>query len=59
MCRSFGVMVCPVLFLCLLQYRWNILRNIRNAIDQNEGGLQKFSQGALFDPCCDQCLTGV
>jgi hypothetical protein len=28
-----------------LQYRWNILRNIRNAIDQNEGGMQKFSQG--------------
>ncbi len=28
-----------------LQYRWNILRNIRNAIDQNEGGLDKFSQG--------------
>lgn len=28
-----------------LQYRWNILRNIRNAIDQNEGGLEKFSQG--------------
>jgi hypothetical protein len=29
----------------VLQYRWNILRNIRNAIDQNEGGLEKFSQG--------------
>jgi hypothetical protein len=27
------------------QYRWNILRNIRNAIDQNEGGLENFSQG--------------
>lgn len=27
------------------RYRWNILRNIRNAIDQNEGGLEKFSQG--------------
>jgi 1,4-alpha-glucan branching enzyme len=27
------------------KYRWNILRNIRNAIDQNEGGLEKFSQG--------------
>lgn len=28
-----------------LQYRWNIFRNIRNAIDQNEGGFDKFSQG--------------
>ncbi|WIA23688.1 hypothetical protein OEZ85_000382 [Tetradesmus obliquus] len=27
------------------RYRWNILKNIRNAIDQNEGGMQKFSQG--------------
>jgi 1,4-alpha-glucan branching enzyme len=27
------------------KYRWGILRNIRNAIDQNEGGLEKFSRG--------------
>eukprot|EP00878_Enallax_costatus_P000275 GHUV01000346.1.p1 GENE.GHUV01000346.1~~GHUV01000346.1.p1 ORF type:complete len:864 (+),score=177.11 GHUV01000346.1:148-2739(+) len=30
------------------RYRWNILRNIRNAIDQNEGGLEKFSKGWLY-----------
>jgi 1,4-alpha-glucan branching enzyme len=29
------------------KYRWGILKNIRNAIDQNEGGLEKFSKGAL------------
>jgi hypothetical protein len=36
------------------QYRWNIFRNIRNAIDQNEGGLEKFTQGGF-----DRGLTGV
>lgn len=29
------------------QYRWNIFKNIRQAIDQNEGGLEKFTQGEL------------
>ncbi|KAK9835549.1 hypothetical protein WJX74_002755 [Apatococcus lobatus] len=27
------------------KYRWNTYKNIRNAIDQNEGGIEKFSQG--------------
>ena len=27
------------------QYRWNVYKGIRNAIEQNEGGLEKFSQG--------------
>lgn len=27
------------------RYRWNIFKNIRHAIDQNEGGMEKFSQG--------------
>lgn len=27
------------------QYRWNVFKNIRAAIDQNEGGFEKFSQG--------------
>jgi hypothetical protein len=33
-----------------LQYRWNIFKNIRQAIDQNEGGIDKFAQGMLH-PC--------
>lgn len=28
-----------------MQYRWNVYKGIRHAIDQNEGGLEKFSQG--------------
>lgn len=28
------------------QYRWNVFKNIRSAIDNNEGGFDKFSQGA-------------
>jgi hypothetical protein len=35
---------------CPSQYRWNILRNIRSAIDQNEGGLEKFSRGESSYP---------
>eukprot|EP00195_Chlamydomonas_chlamydogama_P012705 CAMPEP_0202890322 /NCGR_PEP_ID=MMETSP1392-20130828/769_1 /ASSEMBLY_ACC=CAM_ASM_000868 /TAXON_ID=225041 /ORGANISM="Chlamydomonas chlamydogama, Strain SAG 11-48b" /LENGTH=858 /DNA_ID=CAMNT_0049573871 /DNA_START=126 /DNA_END=2702 /DNA_ORIENTATION=- len=27
------------------KYRWDVFRNIRNAIDQNEGGMDKFTQG--------------
>lgn len=30
------------------RYRWGIFKNIRNAIDQNEGGLDKFSEGYKF-----------
>ena len=33
-----------------LQYRWNTYKNIRNSIDQNEGGIEKFSQGASIPP---------
>ena len=29
-----------------LQYRWNVFKGIRQAIEDNEGGLDKFSQGA-------------
>lgn len=42
-----NVLVCCCAPLVPSQYRWNILRNIRNAIDQNEGGLEKFSKGEL------------
>ena len=28
-----------------MQYRWNVFKGIRSAIEQNEGGLDKFSQG--------------
>ena len=28
-----------------VQYRWNVYKGIRTAIEQNEGGLDKFSQG--------------
>ncbi len=28
------------------QYRWNVFKGLRDAIDQNEGGLDRFSQGA-------------
>lgn len=28
------------------QYRWNVFKNVRSAIDNNEGGFDKFSQGA-------------
>nr|QKY15163.1 starch branching enzyme (1,4-alpha-glucan branching enzyme II) (SBE2) [Polytomella parva] len=27
------------------KYRWNLFKNLRNAIDQHEGGFDKFSQG--------------
>ena len=28
-----------------LQYRWHVFKSIRGAIDANEGGLEKFTQG--------------
>lgn len=28
-----------------MQYRWNVFKGIRQAIEDNEGGLDKFSQG--------------
>jgi hypothetical protein len=31
--------------LAVLQYRWHAYKSIREAIDNNEGGLDKFSQG--------------
>ncbi len=30
-----------------VQYRWNVFKGIRQAIEDNEGGLDKFSQGEL------------
>ena len=40
-----------VLTLCFCaraQYRWHVYKSIREAIDKNEGGLEKFSQGYKF-----------
>lgn len=31
-----------------VQYRWNVYRGIRDAIEKNEGGLEKFSQGDIL-----------
>ena len=31
-----------------MQYRWHVYKSIREAIDKNEGGLEKFSQGYKF-----------
>lgn len=31
-----------------LQYRFHVFKSIREAIDKNEGGLDKFSQGYLY-----------
>lgn len=30
----------------LLQYRWKTFKDVRAAIDANEGGLAKFAEGA-------------
>jgi hypothetical protein len=30
------------------QYRWNVYKGIRHAIDQNEGGIDTFSQGVVM-----------
>ncbi|EFJ46288.1 1,4-alpha-glucan branching enzyme II, partial [Volvox carteri f. nagariensis] len=30
------------------QYRWNVFKNIRSAIDQNEGGFEKFTEGYKY-----------
>jgi len=30
------------------QYRWHVYKSIREAIDKNEGGLEKFSQGYKY-----------
>lgn len=34
-------------FLCL-QYRWNVYKTIRQQIDENEGGMDKFTQGNVL-----------
>lgn len=34
-----------MLSLAVPQYRWHAYKSIREAIDNNEGGLAKFSQG--------------
>ena len=39
-------------WLCRLQYRWNVFKGIRQAIEDNEGGLDKFSQGEIVLHCC-------
>lgn len=31
-----------------LQYRWHVFKSIRAAIDQNEGGLDNFTQGGCL-----------
>ena len=31
------------------RYRWEQFTKIRKAIDENEGGLQKFAQGRMAD----------
>lgn len=33
---------------CDPQYRWKVFRDIRNAIDANEGGLAKFAEGESY-----------
>ena len=46
--RQLGVLGCGVgseMWLCCMQYRWNVFKGIRQAIEDNEGGLDKFSQG--------------
>lgn len=46
-----------------LQYRWHVFKSIRAAIDQNEGGLEKFTQGqcgaglSLSLPCSHCCAV--
>ena len=37
---------------CCLQYRWGVFKGMYEAIAQNEGGLDQFSQGehALWTP---------
>lgn len=35
-----------------VQYRWHVMKSIRAAIDQNEGGLEKFSQGGDWHDLC-------
>ena len=44
-----------------LQYRWHVFKSIRAAIDANEGGLDKFTQGVwrisrLWLCCCKAAL---
>ena len=36
-----------------LQYRWNVYKNIRQQIDENEGGMDKFTQGTSHFPVID------
>jgi 1,4-alpha-glucan branching enzyme len=40
-----------------VQYRWNIFKNIRHAIEQNEGGLDKFAQGEGHHKCAQAEVT--
>lgn len=48
---------CPP-HLAVLQYRWKVFRDIRHAIDCNEGGLANFAQGrARARPHAAACAT--
>ena len=41
------------------QYRWNVYKGMRNSIEQNEGGLAKFSEGeANTSPLVQNCIHG-
>ena len=40
-----------------LQYRWGVFKGMYDAIAQNEGGLDTFSQGERLRVCC--CLSRV
>lgn len=53
--RQLWMLGCGVgseMWLCCMQYRWNVFKGIRQAIEDNEGGLDKFSQGETHLHCC-------
>lgn len=40
-----------------LQYRWNVYKGVCNAIETNEGGLEKFSEGELLSLRTDRAVA--
>lgn len=42
-CHAAAVLIRACVY--CVQYRWNVFKGIRHAIDVNEGGLEKFTQG--------------
>lgn len=30
------------------KYRWELFKNLRKSIEENEGGLQKFAEGTVY-----------